>query len=397
MYPLGLGIMTNRSELPIQTLRLSERDKAKLLWAIDQANRQDDNDNQRRLRVSCTKNEAVLTLKHHGGGETKLSMLARNLSRWGAALVHGRYVHENTRCELSIESNNGMLHNILGTVRHIRHIQGTIHELGVAFDEPIDLSEFVSLSPSEETRYLRELADDRPETDENEVVELSSRVLVIDDYASDRKLMSHWLTQAKLAVVSCSDSRNALIQVQEQVFDLLLVDYKLGTTSGLDLIRELRQNQFTAPIIAMSSDESEELEAFMHKAGADLLLKKPFTGEQLAQAAYQLIGINASADTAPIFSKLKDDLDMRPLLTEFTRGLAGYVDELRDANAMNNYETLEFISHQLKGSGNGYGFPAISERATELLLSLNAEDAEIETIRQQTSELIVTLNRVKLS
>lgn len=65
-----------------------------------------------------------------------------------------------------------------------------------------------------------------------------------------------------------------------------------------------------------------------------------------------------------------------------------------------NHETLEDISQQLKGVGSGYGFPAISDKASELLRSLNdddAEAAELDQIRKTASELVAILNRVKLN
>ena len=197
--------------------------------------------------------------------------------------------------------------------------------------------------------------------------------------------------------MSASDARSAMVQVQEQVFDMLLVDYRLGASNGVELIRELRQNQFTAPIIAMSSDESAEHEQGMLAVGADLFMNKPFTAKQLTDATYELIGIDASADTSPIFSRHKGDSEMRPLLTEFTRGLASYIDELRDANAQGNYDSLESISRRLKGAGQGYGFPVISEQAAELLGSINGDTVEIDVIRIAANELIAILNRVKLS
>ncbi|MEM6505831.1 MAG: response regulator [Planctomycetota bacterium] len=387
--------MKSRTDLPIQTLHLNDRDKAKLLWAIDQAST-GEHDEQREVRVSCTNNEAVLTLKTDGGGETRLSVLARNLSRKGVALVHGRYIYPKSRCEVSLQALNSAWHSVLGTVQHVRHVQGTIHELGVHFDEPIDLSDFVTMSSEEETRYLRELADNMPEGDEDDTVQLANRVLVVDDFASDRKLISHWLTQAGLNVSTAADMRSAIVQVQEQVFDLALVDYLLGADSGVDLIRELRENQFVAPIISISADETEELKAEVTGAGATCFMRKPMDAEALKQTAFELIGIDASSDLSPIFSQHKNDPEMRPLITEFTRSLAGYVEELRDANAQNNYESLELISRQLKGAGNGYGFPTVSETAGELLQSINADDADIDAIRQQASELITTLNRIKL-
>ena len=388
--------MSTRSELPIQTLRLSERDKAKLLWAIEQTNYQETEEDKRRLRVSCTNNEAILTLKTDGGGETRLAMLARNLSRWGAALVHGRYIHPDSRCVLCIQSNNGAWHSMPGTICHSRHIEGTIHEVGVTFDEPIDLSEFVVLSSSDETQYLRELADAVPRDEDTEVVQITHRVLVVDEYASDRKLFSHWLSQASLFVMTTSDARSALVQVQEQVFDLLVVEYKLGTNNGVELIKDLRENQFTAPIIAVSADASEEIQTKMLEAGADKFMEKPLDQKTLKKAVQGLIGIDATVETEPIFSTHQYDAEMRPLVTEFTRGLAKYIDELRDANAQNDYDTIEQISYRLKGSGKGYGFPPISEKATELLGCLSGDADKLDRIRQVTTELITILNRVKL-
>lgn len=388
-------VMKNQSDLPIQTLRLSDRDKTKLLWAIEHANQQDDAQSQRRLRVNCKNNDAILTLKQEGGAETKLSMLARNLSRWGAALVHGRYIHPDARCELNIQNSSGQWCRMLGRVRHIRHIQGTIHELGVAFEEPIDLNEFVSLTPSEETRYLRELADDLPETDEAEVVKLAKRVLVVDDFGSDRKLLGHWLTQAGLTVTTASDAREALQLVKEEVFDLLVLDDQIGATHSKDLIQALRQTHFTGPIIAKSTDESDDMESVLIQAGADRFMKKPFTAEQFAEVAFDLIGLGSPDDTEPIFSTHKDDAEMRPLLTEFTHGLSKTIDELRHANAQSDHETLRVISHQLKGVSNGYGFPTVNEKVVDLLGFLSEDTSEIESIRKTTSALIAMLNRVK--
>lgn len=387
--------MKNQSDLPIHTLRLSERDKTKLLWAIEEANSQNYEEDQRQLRVACTNNEAVLTLKPAGGGETRLSMLARNLSRWGAALVHGRYVHPDSRCELAVQDKSGTWHSVAGVVRHARHIQGTIHELGIMFDEPIDLSEFCRLSSAEETRYLRELVDDAPEPDDKEVVQFSNRVLVVDDFSCDRKLLGHWLNRAGLTATTVADARSARVQVQEHVFDLLLIDCRLDTESGVELIKELRGNQFIGPIIAMSADDSEGLSQEALDAGANRFLCKPLDEAALKTLAYELIGVDESTDTTPIFSNHNDDKDFKPLINEFARRLNEYIDDLRDANAQNNYETLAFISRQLKGAGNGYGFPSISEHAGELLRVLHSDGGELETIRQQTNDLIGILNRVK--
>lgn len=68
---------------PIETLRLNDREKTKLLWAIEQVNRQDIDEELRQLRVACTNTEATLTLIKDGGEVAQLAVLVRNLSRGG--------------------------------------------------------------------------------------------------------------------------------------------------------------------------------------------------------------------------------------------------------------------------------------------------------------------------
>ncbi|MGB0767501.1 MAG: response regulator [Phycisphaeraceae bacterium] len=384
---------------PIETLRLTDRDKAKLLWAIEEANRRDDGENQRRLRVPCKDvKEAILDLKSTGTGSTKLNVLIRNLSRWGAALVHGRYVHPETKCELLMQAENGAWHKQVGVIRHSRHIQGMIHEIGVAFEEPIDLSEFARLTTQEEAQYLQELADDMPEPSEDDevIVQLSSRVLLTDDYASDRKLFGHWLSQAGFTVSTMVDGRGTRIQIQEQVYDLVIIDYRLDGENGVKLIHELRQGNFTAPIICISSDDSDDVEQAALDAGANRFLQKPFSEQQLLSTAYELTGVDNKAEQTPIYSTFKDKPEMRPLLTEFTRGLSAYVDELRDANAQGDIEALDYISHRLKGAGNGYGYPDITKCAAAVINAMNADAPELESIKNAAGELISTLNRIKL-
>lgn len=388
--------MVNRSDVPIQTLHLNDRDKAKLLWAIEQANRKDENAPQRALRISCTNNEAMITLKSDGGSEAKLAVLARNLSQWGIALVHGRYVHPNSRCVVTIPAKTGMMYDALGTVRHIRHIQGTIHELGVQFDEPIDLSEFVDMSQAEETQYMRELADEMPNSEGEDVDQLINRVLVVDDFSCDRKLFSHWLTQAGLEVTASADSRSAHVQVQEQVFDLLIVDLCLGTEKGIDLISEMRRNNVVAPIIAVSADEDPQILADVLSAGANDFLKKPFTKSGLTKKVNALLGVNGADMLTPIYSTQQADTEMRPLLTEFARKLKSYIEDLREASAQTNHDAIGELTRKLKGAGEGYGFPDITRTATDLISEMEKWEPEVEEIRHATNELIAVLNRVKV-
>ncbi len=388
--------MNHRDSHPIQTLHLNDKDKAKLLLAMEESATATAGQDNRRLRVPWMRHDVTLTLISDTGTLLQLAVMGRNLGRWGAALVHGRYVYPETRCELHLCALDGGWHARAGVIRHVRHVQGLVHELGVNFDSPIDLSNFVPLTPEQETRHLKELADDLPKDDGGLVTQLVSRVLVVDDFASDRKLYGHWLGRAGMAVTTVGDGKGAQDRLNETQFDLMIVDLRLGKESGLDLIRLARSSSFVAPILVVTADNDANIKASAIAAGANGLLVKPFTAEELVETAHQLMGMSVDRVKEPIYSACNNDPEMRPLLTEFTRGLGAHMDRLREANARHDYETLDAIAWMLKGAGKGYGFDEITDKAAAVLYELNEGAADMERIRQSANELLSVLNRVKM-
>lgn len=63
----------------------------------------------------------------------------RNISIGGLGFLHGAYVHPGTRVVLTLVSANKQGYRINGTIIRCRHLTKTVHEVGVAFDETIDL------------------------------------------------------------------------------------------------------------------------------------------------------------------------------------------------------------------------------------------------------------------
>lgn len=389
--------MDNTSSDIIETIRLSDRDKAKLLWAVAETSKQSVPESSRRLRVTSASTHAVLTLIGEGGAKTRFSVLARDLSRWGATLLHGQYIYPETRCELELFGLDHTVHRRVGEVRHVRHIQGMIHNIGIRFEDSIDLSEFVTLSPDEETAHLQELADDMAGCDElDEVTQIVSRVLVVDDYSGDRKLFSYWLTRAGMEVSTANDSTSAKERVEEDDYDLLIIDGIIGDEFGADLISKLRRSQYVGPILAVSADESGEIEQKARACGANEFLSKPLTADRLVNQVHELLGMDQDKDLSPIYSSFNDDREMRPLLTAFTSKLAEQIASLQNANSKNDYDTIDEIARTLKGAGSGYGLETVTEHAQKVMSALEDSVADMSVIRQSVNELIGILNRVRL-
>jgi excisionase family DNA binding protein len=111
------------------------------------------------------------------------------------------------------------------------------------------------------------------------------RVLVVDDEASIRELLSKTLAIAEYEVDTAGDAASALQQMRAAAYDLLIADLKMPGVDGLTLIRQAKQIQADLPVIIITgySTESSAIEAV--NLGVDGYLTKPFRVPQVLAAA----------------------------------------------------------------------------------------------------------------
>ena len=81
-------------------------------------------------------------------GKRTYALIPRNISRTGMSLLHGKFVYAGTACVAGLKALDGQLVPVRARVVWCRLITGRIHEIGIRFEEPIDLADFVP--PGEE-------------------------------------------------------------------------------------------------------------------------------------------------------------------------------------------------------------------------------------------------------
>lgn len=75
---------------------------------------------------------------------------------------------------------------------------------------------------------------------------------------------------------------------------------------------------------------------------------------------------DAEAPLAPLRSDYANDPDMADLVEAFVTELPQRVDEVAGAFRAGNADALKRISHQIKGSAGGYGFPTVGDAAARV-------------------------------
>ncbi|MEM6459937.1 MAG: response regulator [Planctomycetota bacterium] len=384
------------SNAPIETIRLSARDKQKLVEYVEQSSKRSFDNERRALRVDFQGRKTLVTITNSHGQRVRHTVLPRNLSRNGLAFVHGRFVYPESKCNVTLPMQSGKWWAVDGEVRHCRHIQGIIHEVSVVFDEPLNLNDFVRLTASQQERHRVEQAQDYdPETDFD--INAVGRALVIDDMATDRKLYRLWLGKLNLTTNEASGVTTTIEAMAHCQFDLILINLELGEESGVELIQHLRGQGFDRPILATSASESAADRDAALTAGANEFLVKPFGLDDLRMAVEDALSIDTAAagDADAVYSSLSDDEEMAPLIEEFVNGLGPISMRLRRANSDGEHETLTTLCQNLKGGGAGYGFEAITTMARYAIDALEADQKDAEAVRKSVNDLVGVLRRAR--
>ena len=115
-------------------------------------------------------------------------------------------------------------------------------------------------------------------------------VLVVDDEASIRDLLSKTLALAEYEIDEAADGRAAMARLRTSSYDLLITDLKMPGMDGLALIRDARRLAPALPVIIITafSTEASAIEAV--NLGVQGYLTKPFRIAKILSAAAKALG-----------------------------------------------------------------------------------------------------------
>ena len=110
-----------------------------------------------------------------------------------------------------------------------------------------------------------------------------ARILVVEDEADLRQVLSYNLRDAGHEVVLAAEGRKGIDLALEQVPDLVLLDLMLPDVSGLEVCRALKSNERTRDIpVVMVTARGEEIDRVVgFELGADDYVVKPFSVREL--------------------------------------------------------------------------------------------------------------------
>ena len=114
-----------------------------------------------------------------------------------------------------------------------------------------------------------------------------SRILVVDDNASNRDVLERRLVRDGYQIVTAATGTSALELVGREIFDLILLDLIMPEMSGFEVLRRLKAAEHTSHIPVIVISALDELDSVVRciEAGAEDYLTKPFNPILLRRAS----------------------------------------------------------------------------------------------------------------
>lgn len=112
---------------------------------------------------------------------------------------------------------------------------------------------------------------------------MKKRILIVDDEEHIQELISYHLDSKGYGYLAVGDGSSALEALQEQHFDLVLLDVMLPGMDGTEVIKKIRtiDNLKSIPVIMLTALGEESDKVIGLELGADDYITKPFSTREL--------------------------------------------------------------------------------------------------------------------
>jgi len=111
------------------------------------------------------------------------------------------------------------------------------------------------------------------------------KILVVDDFATMRKIVRNILKQLGFNnIEEADDGNSALTQLKSQSFDFVVTDWNIPNMSGLELVKAIRadENLKHIPLLMVTAEALKENIVAAVKAGVNDYVVKPFDAKTMS-------------------------------------------------------------------------------------------------------------------
>ncbi len=270
------------------TLGLSPREIESMLDRMDSDGAAGNPSTQREFtRWRYRIDNVNLLVIHPGGSLAEFPVVCRNLSCGGVGLLHASYLHPGSAVRVVLPHPDKGDVTIKGMVRRCLHRGGKVHDVGIQFDEPLSVRDFVGLDLLCDT-FSREVID--PD-------QLEGTVLHIEPSKVDQGLVSHFLRGTRIKLKQVDDGKAGLVALTPET-NLVLISEAIEHPTPAELVAQIRSQGSTVALVITAPSDSPEIKTAALAMRLDAMISKPIKQDLLLRAVAEFTLHSSTSDAA---------------------------------------------------------------------------------------------------
>jgi CheY-like chemotaxis protein len=227
----------------------------------------------------------------------------------------------------------------------------------------------------------------------------NGKVLVVDDDADAREIVSEFLKDESVEIQTAVDGQDALNKLDDFAPDLIILDLMMPVMDGMTFLHTIRRNPkyLSLPVVVATAKVLTLQETRQLESAVSVVLRK---GEDLKEGLNRVVtGMLRRMPRKPPVPKDRILVKVRPIIADMIPGFLTSrrkdVESIREALEGGDLEKIRVLGHNMKGIGSSYGFPPITEIGRKL--EEHASAGSKDTIRKLAAELSDYLDRVEVT
>lgn len=120
--------------------------------------------------------------------------------------------------------------------------------------------------------------------------------MIVDDEPAVAQCLCYVLERPECMFATASNGKEALALIATNSFDIVITDHKMPVLCGLDMVRQLREQNYTGRIIVLSAHLSHDNIRAYRELAVDEILPKPFDSNHLRHTIANLAGLNGASE-----------------------------------------------------------------------------------------------------
>lgn len=284
-----------------------------------------------------------------------------DISEGGAGVLYPGFVHQESVCVVHLRNLDDELISISGKSVWCRFVSRSVHAVGVQWDAPADVRQFVS-----NRRWLEQVASN----DEIKRARLGGTLLLVGFDVMEVDLIAAHLEDEDLTIETTDDTGAAHDRLATAGVDAIMVD---GDHPGVDtkqFYADARASGIHEPITVVTS-KTDGYEVWAADTGA-AVFGRPFSAEMLSGLLREqiLMSSNPLSGSQPIYSSLP--ADKSAAVATYIERLLQCADQLESTINADNAAFAVRIAQTIQNTADGYGFPILEQAAGKAIVAVNA-------------------------